>query len=194
MATKKEVYCQQVLQPEGTVFSVQWVDVPKPVAAGVDARSVMERYFAFIRTMTFAVVRPTVAKSGGVEFRFLSSSLSLLTFAPPRYECERKRTAVHLDMVGGKLVQSPCGRGLFSMFTEEMEDSVKVTVRLDGFRPALLGCATPTLPRRLLYRLTQASVHKWATIAFLMRFYREVTGVKVHPEVKPVQLREGVKI
>lgn len=194
MATRKEVYCQQVLQPDGTVFSVQWLDVPKEVGGGIDGHSVMERYFAFIRSHTFGVVRPTVAEQGGIEFRFLWSALSFLTFAPPRYECAGGRTAVHLDMVGGKLVQSPCGRGLFSLYTEEMGDEVRVTVRLDHFRPALLGCTTPTAPRRLLYRFTQALVHKRATVAFLMCFYREVSGVKAHSKVVGVQLREGSRI
>jgi len=192
---KKEVLCQQVLQPDGTVFSVQSLDLPKAMATAVDARSVMDRYFAFIRSHTLGFVRPTTTAAGGVEFRLLSFRLSLLSFSPPRYQCNRNGTAASLDLSGGVLMQGPCASGVFSLVTEEVGENIRVTVQLDRFRPALMGCDTPpTAPRRFLYRLTQASVHKRATIAFLMRFYREFSGVKARSEVKEVRLREGTNI
>lgn len=55
-------------------------------------------------------------------------------------------------------------------------------LRLSGYSPAILGPA-PTRLRKLLYRITQASIHQAVTVGFLAQLGNDLTG-----EQRPVRL------
>ena len=189
-----EVAYQQILLPDASVYSVQWLDVPAQYASRITTPLLLELYFDVVRECTCQLIRPTVTAQG-VQFRLVGTSLALLSFFPAQLHAGQGGGAVHLCICGGLFVWSgECDRGTLSLLFEAREAAeVRVTVQLSEYYPLLLG-RTPSTMRKLLYRLTQGCLHKVVTIGFLSRLYRELTGVKVRARVKKVQISEGEEI
>lgn len=186
-----EVACQQILEQDASVYSVQWLVIPDPHARQVTAQLLLDRYLKLVRNWTFTLIRPRVV-ADGVQFRLLDTSLALLSFGPPEYLAGEEDGEVRLRINGGLLVQPrECNRGLFSLYTAREGEGARVTVQLSDYCPLLLGNARPSLVRRLLYRMTQAYLHKIVTVRYLVDLYRELTGEKVSPRLIKVQVREG---
>lgn len=189
-----QIACQQILLPDASVFSVQWVDLPLFPGSGIGARQLLEQYFEVIRRCTLGFVRPA-ENADGVHFRVLSTRFALLSFEPARYEAGDELEAVHLCIAGGLLVQAgECGRGMFSLLEQRRPDGVRVTVELSDYCPLLLGSSTPSRLRKLLYGLTQSYFHKVVTVKYLSHLYRFLTGTKQRARVKKVQVRQGTEI
>jgi hypothetical protein len=188
------VKCQQVLQPDGSVFSVQWLELPEPCAKGVTAPRILDRYLQYLRKITLSMVRPTLA-ANGVQFRLLGSSLSILSFAPPQLITGDGWEEVRLTLTGGLALQKGgCQGGAFSVIAERTETGVAAKVQLSEFCPTLLGKAPASWLRKQLYKWTQAYVHKLVTVSFLSRLYRDLTGVKARTHVEKVTVRQGTPI
>ena len=77
---------------------------------------------------------------------------------------------------------------------ETTNGGVKVTLQLSDYFPRLLGSRTPSLPRKWLYRLTQALIHRIVTVRFLARLYRELEGEKVRFRTVKVYVQSGEDI
>lgn len=192
--SKKEIACQQILEKDGSVFSVQWVVIPGHHATRLDPEFIMERYFSYLRFFTLNLVRPLRTESG-IEFRLLSSKLYLLSFATPIYFENTVVRSITLHICGGPFVQSRrCDRGSFSFQTEIFAAGVKVTLQLDEYHPRLLGSTTPGRFRKNLYRFTQAFVHKLVTTMFLASLYREMEGSEFLFKTVSVNVRDGENI
>jgi hypothetical protein len=189
-----QIACQQILLPDASVFSVQWVDLPLQARFEVGARLLLEEYFVVIRRCTLGLVRP-VESADGVHFRVLSTRFALLSFEPARFEAGGELEAVHLCIAGGFLVQAgECGRGMFSLLAQRRPEGVRVTVELSDYCPLLLGSSTPSKLRKLFYGLTQSYFHKVVTVRYLSHLYRFLTGTKQRARVKKVQVRQGTDI
>lgn len=188
-----EVAMQQILEQDASVYSVQWLDLPEWCAPQVTPSFLLEEYFKFIRRWTWSIIRPTRTPEG-LEFRLMGTSLALLSFTIPQLCATDNQREVRLRISGGILVQAgECGRGMFSCRAELHEHGVRAVVQLSDYCPLLLGSRTPSGTRKHLYRLTQAYIHKIVTVNFLARLYRDLTGIKIRPVVKKVQVREGIE-
>ena len=188
-----EVAFQQILEQDAAVYSVQWLDLPEWCAPQVTPSFLLEEYFKFIRGWTWGIIRPTRTPEG-LEFRLLGTPLALLSFSVPQLSATDDRREVLLRISGGILVATgECGRGMFSCRVELHEHGVRAMVQLSDYCPLLLGSRTPSRARKLIYRLTQAYIHKIVTVNFLARLYHDLTGIKIRPVVKNVQVREGIE-
>jgi hypothetical protein len=191
---KIEIACQQVLTDDGSVFSIQWTVIPQRHAVTLTPNFLLDRYQAYLRRVTLSLVRPLQAGEG-LAFRLLTTKVTLLTFAAPAYSSDKGIHAVTLQICEGHFVQaSCCNRGQFSFITESVNGGVKITVQLSEYYPRLLGSRTPSLPRKWLYQLTQAWVHKIVTVRFLARLYRELEGKGTSFRVVKVCVQEGEEI
>jgi hypothetical protein len=191
---KIEIACQQVLMHDASVFSIQWTILPQQYAATLTPDFVLERYFSYLRRFTLSLVRPAWTENG-LEFRLLSTKLHLLAFSAPIHSSERGVDSVTLHICGGPFVQSKlCDRGSFSFMTEKFDGGIKVTLQLADYHPRLLGSLTPCRYRKLLYRLTQAYIHKIVTVRFLSNLYRELVGEKTSFRVFKAYVRSGEDI
>ncbi|WP_136513661.1 hypothetical protein [Geomonas edaphica] len=189
-----EIFHQQILLPDSSVFSVQWIDLPSSVSLRAAPTFLLEHYFKVVRRATFGMITP-VADADGVRFRVTGTGLSLLSFAPPRFETIEGAHAVHLYICGGFLVQpGECDNGMFSLVTAPAGDGIRVTVRLSDYCPLLLGSRTPSRLRKLLYGWTQSYLHKVVTVRYLASLYHELTGVTPRVRVTRVQVRQGTDI
>jgi hypothetical protein len=184
--------CQQILREDASVFSIQWLVIPEPHGAGVTARFLLDRYFSQVRSCTWSLIRPLTTVAGEVEFRLWTSSLSLLKFSPPEFYTVAECSGVDLRISGGILVQpEECERGRFSLTVEQVADGTRITLQLSDYCPLLLGNSRPSKLRKMLYRLTQAWIHKAVTVNFLASLHRELTGEEVRLQVKKVVVHEG---
>uniref|UniRef100_A0A831UDJ2 DUF1990 domain-containing protein n=1 Tax=Geobacter metallireducens TaxID=28232 RepID=A0A831UDJ2_GEOME len=191
---EQEIACQQVLMEDSSVFSIQWTTVPKHLAAGVTPDFLLDRYLAYIRRFTVSLIRPRLT-ADGVEFRLLGFSVSLISMTAPLRRKEGGGASLSLAICGGLLVQADqCGRGDLSFLVEEAEGGVRLTLRLADFCPLLLGSPSPSRVRKLVYRFTQAYIHKVVTVRFLARIYRELTGGAACVKVVPVRVRDGQRL
>ena len=189
-----EIACQQVLLPDASVYSVQWVDLPAPFNSRIKASLLLQHYFKVITKCTFGLIAPTVTAEG-VQFRVQSTGCALLSFSPPRFEADEAGEAVHLHICGGFLVQAgECDRGMFSLLGTAHDGGLRIMVQLSDYCPLLLGSRSPSGMHKLLYRLTQAYLHKVVTVRYLSSLYGELTGSKPRAGVKKVQVREGAEI
>ena len=183
----QEIACQQVLMEDSSVFSVQWSLFPARITAGLTARHLLERYLAHIRRATFSAIRPSESATG-IEFRLLGSRLSLISFLPP----EEGAGTMTLRICGGLLVQPhQCHRGELRFNVEPNPEGVKASLQLSDYCPLILGNSNPSPLRRLLYRLTQAAIHRLVTIRFLKLLYRDLAGSSTPVRVVNVNVREG---
>lgn len=175
-AHRQEIACQQVLLEDSSVLSVQWMTLPVRHAGAVSPESLLERYLAHVRRFTLSLVRP-VRSGAGIDFRLLTLGANLLSFTLPLAANEGSTRSVTLRISGGFLLHpEECGRGELSFTTEMVGEGMKVIVRLAGYAPLLLGSTAPPRWRKLLYRLTQALLHRIVTVRFLARLYHELEG------------------
>ena len=189
-----EIACQQVLTDDGSVFSIQWTVIPQRHAATLTPDFLLERYQAYLRRVTLTLVRPLQAGEG-LAFRLLSTKVALLTFAAPAFSYEKGIHAVTLRICEGHFVQAACcNRGKFSFMAESVKGGVKITVQLSEYYPRLLGSRDPSAPRKWLYSLTQAWVHKIVTVRFLAHLYRELEGKGACFRVVKVCVEKGEEI
>jgi hypothetical protein len=188
-----EIACQQVLLSNASVYSVQWLDLPARHAPQVTASLLLERYFRAVRTFTCHLIRPTVTDEG-VQFRVWATPLVLLSFSLPELNAEAFGESVQLRIRGGFLVQDGgCRDGIFSLVSAPHGAAVRIRVQLSGYYPLLLGSPRPSRARKLLYRITQAYIHKALTVRYLSCLHSELTGTKIRASVKKVQVREGTE-
>jgi hypothetical protein len=190
----QEIAYQQILLEDGSVFSVQWLEVPGCFAQLISASLLLERYLKHVRDCTWSLVRPVINEEG-IQFRLVGTSLAFLSFAPPEYHVTGENQAVHLRNVGGLLVKGrqPAG-GVLSLLTHREEGRLRVTLQLLYSRPLLLGSGTPSRLRRLFFSMTQGYLHRILTICYLKRLYRDLTGDEARFRVRGVRVREGVDI
>lgn len=185
----QQIACQQVLVEDNSVFSIQWIELSPELAAGLTPDNVLRRYMAAIRRMTSGIIQP-IETSEGVAFSLLGR-FPLLCFLPPVPE----ETGLALRICGGLLVQkAQCDRGELLFQCEPLPDGrTRVLLRLSDYCPLLLGSPRPSIIRRWLYRLTQATLHRLVTIRFLSLLYRELGGTARTVKTVTVQVRQGIQ-
>lgn len=189
-----EICCQQVLLPDASVYSVQWIEVAAAAAYELTAEFLLQHYFRVVRECTLGLIRP-VRSVSGVEFRVAGTRIALLAFEPARFEADEAGEAVHLCISGGVLVQAgECDRGMFSLLKGSHAAVTRITVQLSDYCPLLLGSRNPSRLRTIFYGLTQSYFHKVVTFRYLSSLYGQITGAKPRAGVKKVQLRQGVDI
>ncbi|WP_298271165.1 hypothetical protein [Geobacter sp.] len=172
----REIACRQVLREDSSVFSVQWTKLPRRLAAGVTPDWLLDRYLAWIRSFTLTMVRPCRTEDG-IEFRLAGTAKSLLRFTAPRRLREAEQDSLSLAICGGMLVQpGQSRRGSLTFAVASEREEVRLTIRLNDYFPLILGSASPSRLRKILYRFTQASTHKVVTIRFLARICRHLGG------------------
>lgn len=185
--TPFQIACQQVLQEDNSVFSIQWTDLPLELARGMTPQSLLEAYLGAIKRMTWGLIQPNVA-ADGISFQ-LFGRLPLLCFLRPEPEGDW----LSLRICGGLLVQrDQCDRGKLAFSCETRPDNlIRVTLRLSDYCPLLLGSPRPSVVRRWLYRMTQATLHRLVTVRFLARLYRELGGTAKRVQTVRVQVQQG---
>jgi hypothetical protein len=188
----RRVACQQILEVDHSVFSIQWVVLPSGSHNGLTSERLLQLYLDYVRRFTLGVIR-TVAHDAGIELRF--AGRAIIRFSPPLPKSTEEGEKTTLRIAGGALVQPKEGdRGKFEFFVESIESGCRVALKLSGFYPLLLGRSRPLLWRRWLYRLTQACIHKIATARFLAMIYRNATGKRVHKGTVRIAVRKGMDI
>lgn len=192
---EREIACQQILEHDSSVFSIQWMTLPSDHAHGIDPSFLFARYLQYIRRFTLSLIRPRVS-ADGVEFRLMATDIALLRFrGPVSREGAGGEQSLTLFIDGGLLVQpKQCDRGELAFLVADTAAGLRVTLQLSEFCPLLLGNRRPSLMRKWLYRLTQAYIHKVVTVGFLARIYRELAGPGARLKVVKVLLREGEAI
>ncbi len=189
--TWHDIAFQQVLLADGSVFSIQWTIFPESHAAPLSPAFLVDRYLAYIRRFTLSLIRPAVT-SAGIEFRLLHTGLSLLNFTGPLYLTKGLSATATLSICGGILVRSAhCDRGQLSFSTEAVATGMKITLELSDYCPLLLGSPKPSELRKILYRFTQAYIHRIVTIRFLALLWRELTGTDGRVRIIRVRVRDG---
>lgn len=182
-----QIACQQVLLEDSSVFSIQWTDLPGMLASGMTPQRLLEAYLGAIKRMTWGLIQPNVA-ADGISFQ-LFGCLPLLCFLRP----EPEGGWLSLRICGGLLVQrDQCDRGELAFNCQPLPDGqIRVTLRLSDYCPLLLGSPRPSVVRRWLYRMTQATLHRLVTVRFLARLYRELGGTAQRVETVRVQVQQG---
>lgn len=189
-----KIACQQIIANDHSVFSIQWVFIPGISPGDLSSVNLCERYLQYIRHCTSGIISP-VCIPDGVQFRLLNSSLSLLQFLSPRHESGGGVDRTIMNISGGILVDShECDRGQLEFIVEESAAGCRFTMKLSDYCPLILGSRQPSRWRRLLYRFTQAYIHKIVTVNFLSKIYRDVTGKPLRRGVVKVAVREGRNI
>jgi hypothetical protein len=172
---------------DSSVFSIQWSVFPAPLAARLTPEMLLNRYLAYIRRCTATIIRPHFSASG-IQFRLLGSRWSLISFRAPDVE----QQAVVLRICGGMLVQpGHRERGELRFGIKEEPDGIRVSLELFGYCPLILGSPSPSTFRRLLYRVSQAAIHRLVTVRFLALIYRELAGSTARVRVVDGKVRDG---
>lgn len=188
---RHDIALQQVLLADGSVFSIQWTVIPESHAASLSPPFLVERYLSYIRRFTLSLIRPATTPAG-IELRLLHTGFSLLDFAGPLYSTAGAAATATLNICGGLLVQpSHCDRGQLCFATEATATGVKVTLELSDYCPLLLGSPRPSRLRKLLYRFTQAYLHRVVAVRFLAILWRELAGAEGTIRVVRVRVRDG---
>jgi hypothetical protein len=191
---KLAVWSQQVLLRDASVYSKQWIFIPVETADLDVGQNLLDLYLAHIRRCTLSAIRPSWQEEG-IKFRLLGFNLSLLSFAPPDISRDSGLYRITLSLNGGFLVQpGECERGRFCLAAQRGDRTVSVSVELSDYCPLLLGSSSPSRARKLLYRLTQAYIHKVVTIRFLASLFQRATNLKPRLTVIRDQSREGEDI
>ncbi|GAB7025945.1 hypothetical protein [Geotalea toluenoxydans] len=192
---KLEVWSQQVLLPDTSVYSKQWLQIEHEVSnlPGFPPE-LLDLYLSHIRRCTLTLVRPAKV-NGGIHFRLLGSSLSLLSFSPPEIKGDTESYDATLCLCGGFLVQQgECERGRFRLTAKRSDGGVTLSVELSDYCPLLLGSSRPSRLRKVSYKLTQAYIHKAVTIRFLAGLCRKLTGRSLPVKVRTQSLNGGEEI
>jgi len=185
------VACQQILEEDHSIFSIQWVILPPGSDHKLTSEKLLKHYLDYIVRFTLGIIR-TVGSDKGLEFRLAGSSIAIISFSPPRLEKTAEGENTTLRISGGLLVQpKECDRGKLEFIVESVESGCRVVLKLSDFCPLLLGSRQPSLWRKWLYRFTQAYLHKTVTIRFLAVVYRNITGEKLKKGVVRIALRKG---
>jgi len=172
---------------DDSVFSVQWADLPLSMAGSLSAEELLYRYLGYIRKFTLTLIRPKIVENG-IEFRLITTGLSLISFLPPEYSGE----FATLRICGGFLVQPrQCDRGELRFGIEHLPGSARASLQLSDFCPLLLGGRSPSLVRLWFYRLTQAAIHRLVTVRFLSLLCHELAGPSAGVRVVNVAVRDG---
>ncbi len=188
-----EIACQQVLEEDYSVFSIQWMVIPEAYGVDMTPGELMRLYFAYIRFFTYPLVAP-VNTGDGIEFRLLCTNICLLKFSRPEHQDILSGKKATLYIEGGVLVQpGRCDQGALDFLVERIEEGIKLTLQLTDYCPLLLGSQQPSRWRKLFYRLTQAYIHKVVTVRFLSRVYRKLVGRKAQTKVVKVAIRAGAE-
>ena len=184
----QNIACQQVMAENGSIFSVQWTDLPATTDGVPSAEELLYRYLKCVRKWTLTLVRPEILESG-IEFRLLGSRRSLISFLPPSYA----DGFATLSICGGLLVQPHQRiRDDFRFGIEYLSETVRVSLQLSDFHPLILGNSRPPVPIRFwLYRASQAAIHRLLTIRFLAKLYHELAGPSAGVRVINVAVRTG---
>lgn len=176
-----EVWSQQILLPDASVYSRQWLLV-RNATTPID---LLDLYLGHIRRCTAMVIRPILTEDRQIQFRLLGTAHSLLSFAPPEVQQDDVSYKVTLSLCGGFLVQAgECNRGRFSLANQITKDGLTISIELSDYCPLLLGSSRPSKLRKVLYRLTQAYIHKVVTISFLASINEKLTGQKLPVTVR----------
>jgi hypothetical protein len=187
----KKIGCQQVLLRDSSVFSIQWMVLPQSYIDSLSPSYLLERYLYYIRFFTFSLIRPCRTDTT-LEFRLLNSHISLISFTDPTFGETGLSQSASIAICGGVLVQGEnCHRGELSFITKPIKNGLKVILQLSDFCPLLLGSDKPSRMRKLLYRLTQAYIHKIVTVKFLARLYLDLEGVSPSIRVVKVKVMKG---
>jgi len=188
------VACQQILEENHSVFSIQWIILPPGNDHGLTSERLLQLYLDYVRRFTLGIIH-SFRNDNGIEFRLAASSVAIIRFSPPLSESTTKGEKTTLRISGGLLVQQKeCDRGQLEFFVESIESGCRVALKLSDFRPLLLGSSRPSPWRKWLYRLTQAYIHKVVTIRFLAMIYRKITGEKLKKGVVRIAIRKGEDI
>ena len=183
----QEIACQQVLVEDSSVFSIQWSVFPASLATQLTPDILLNCYLTYIRRCTATIIRPHCSASG-IQFRLFTGRRSLISFLPPAYELQ----AVVLRISGGMLVQpGQCERGELRFGVKTQPDGIRVSLELSGYCPLILGSPSPSTFRRLLYRISQAAIHRLVTVRFLALLYRDLAGPGHRVRVVGVKVRDG---
>ncbi len=185
------IACQQILEKDHSVFSIQWIVIPPGIPHGLNSARLLQLYLDYIQRLTFGLFR-SVENAAGLEFRLAGSSISLIKFLPPVTAETDNGEKTSLLISGGFLVQpQECNRGQLDFMVETVETGCRVTLKLSDYCPLLLGNSQPSLFRKWLYRLTQAYLHKIVTISFLASVYQKSAGVSLKKGVVRIAVRKG---
>ncbi len=188
------IACQQILEEDGSFFSVQWADLPNPAGKELNCQEVARRYYRLIRRANLSLIRVAESETG-VAFELWPFRHALLRFEKAAPEPEEKNGTVVLKICGGSLVQPGCqNRGELLFRVEERAEGQRVTLQLSGFFPRLLGSPTPTPVRKRLYGLTMGTFHKLLSICFLFGLSRNGRRSPVFPKVTRIAVRSGEDI
>jgi len=164
---------EDLILGDSSIVSRQWVHLP-PGGALPKPEQMLERYLVFLRSCTLSLVRP-VAAGGGIAFRLAGLRRPLLLFAAPESSRSGAARSVALRIQGGLLVQGrECGRGVLTFIVDSLPDGVELSIQVADYCPLLLGGAGPSRLRSLLYRSTQAIVHRLITVRFLAHLCRNL--------------------
>ncbi len=187
---KVEISCQQILMEDASVFSLQWMVLPERLAQGVDSELLLEKYLTYIRQFSGSLIRP-VKKPGAVEFRLIGTGTVLLGFQGPLRLPDENQDRISLGISGGLLVQPEnSSRGELTFDCEPVDGGMKISLQLADYCPMILGGPTPHRVQKGFYRLTQALIHRLATVRFLARVYRDLAGGK--PCFRIVRIRSSL--
>jgi len=163
----KRIACKEVILEDHSVFSRQWIIIPHIDKALLTPEFLVESFMAFIRTSTLSIVQP-VQSGGKTAFALFGSSFPLLIFSGPEFSGNDRSQTAELRIEGGLLVQrNECGKGMFSLIIEVVEDGVQIAIQVSDYCPLLLGGRKPSKIRKWIYRCTQALIHKIITSRFL---------------------------
>ncbi len=136
-------------QPDGSVDSVQWVDLPGP--GDLDLAWIEPAYFAWVPTLSVGTV---LSRQEGEEM-----TLGIIPFHWPK-AIRLSQPAVDADslarsILGGMLAQAG---GSIGFELERRPEGLRMVVAVRGLRPRL---------PRFLYFSLQAQLHERSTFAFL---------------------------
>lgn len=188
------IACQQALMRDESFFSIQWMTIPTAIARDITPESLLQRYHAYLRRVTGYLVRPE-NNPDGISFRLAGTRISLIRFLPPLSEMMKDEQTLSLPICDGFLVQGWSGdRGVLTFSVVQEGEEVRLTIRLAGFRPLILGSNRPSRPRKWFYRLTQAHIHRMVTVRFLASIYRELTGRRASVRVVHARVVDGEPI
>lgn len=186
-----QIACQQILQEDNSVFSIQWIDLPPEIGSELSAEGLLAHYLEAVKTLTAGLVQP-ISSEQALAFS-LAGKLPLLCFLRPEPVDTPEGSGLALRICGGLLVQpTECERGELLLLTAPLPDGgQRITLRLADYCPLLLGSSHPSWVRRWLYRLTQAAIHRLVTIRFLGRLYRSLGGTGTVIRTIQVNVRDG---
>ncbi|GAM09556.1 hypothetical protein OR1_01836 [Geobacter sp. OR-1] len=183
---REKIGLQQVLLHGSSVFSIQWIVLPRSCIGRLSPSILLDRYLQYIKVFTLSLIRPC-RTNDKLEFLLLSTRFSMITFQCPTKTMSGDTESITLSICGGLLVQREnCCRGELTFSCKPIRNGIKVILQLSDYCPMLLG-TRPSRLRKMLYRFTQAYIHKIVTVRFLAKIYYELEGLR--PEIRVVKTR-----